>query len=65
MTRHVRELETNDRVFDELFAKGTTFVGVLYGLFVADAGEAKALDNDADSFVVEVCHDDCCDVSLA
>jgi hypothetical protein len=33
-------------------------VGVFYGFFVADAGEAEALDYDAYAFVVEVCHDD-------
>lgn len=33
-------------------------MGVFYGLFVADAGEADALDYDAYAFVVEVRHDD-------
>jgi hypothetical protein len=55
---HVRELETDDRVIDELFAEGPAFVGVFYRFFVADAGEAEALDDDADTLVVEVCHDD-------
>lgn len=56
---HVRELEADDRVVDEFLAEGAALVGVFYGFFVADAGEADALDDDADSFVVEVCHDDC------
>ena len=34
-------------------------MGVFYGFFIADAGEAEALDYDAYAFVVEVCHDDC------
>jgi hypothetical protein len=55
---HVRELETDDGVFDELFAESAALVGVFYGFFVADAGEADTLDDDADTFVVEVCHDD-------
>jgi hypothetical protein len=34
-------------------------VSVFYGFFVADAGEAEALDYDTYAFVVEVRHDDC------
>lgn len=52
------EFETDDGVVNKFLAEGTTFVGVLYGFFVTDSGEAEALDDDADSFVVEVCHDD-------
>ena len=33
-------------------------MGVFDGFFVADAGEAEALDYYADAFVVEVCHHD-------
>jgi hypothetical protein len=33
-------------------------VGVFYGFFVADAGEAEALDYDTYAFMVEVRHDD-------
>ena len=51
------ELEADYRVVDEAFAKGATLVSVLDRLLVADAGEAEALDNDADPFVVEVRHD--------
>lgn len=44
---------------DEFLAEGTALVCVFYGFFVADAGEADALDDDADALVVEVRHDDC------
>jgi hypothetical protein len=56
---HVGELEPDDGVVDEFLAEGAALVGVLDGFFVADAGEAEALDDDADAFVVEVGHDDC------
>ena len=56
---HVRELEADDGVVDEGLAEGAALVGVLDGFFVADAGEAQALDDDADALVVEVRHDDC------
>jgi hypothetical protein len=39
-------------------------VGVFYGFFVADAGEAEALDYYSYAFVVEVCHDYCGHISL-
>lgn len=43
---------------DELFAKGLTLVGIFDGFFVTDAGEADALDDDANTLVIEVCHND-------
>jgi hypothetical protein len=52
------EFETNDRVVDELLAKCTTLVGVLGGFFVADSAESQALNDYADSFVVEIGHND-------
>ena len=58
LPRHVCEFETDYGVVDEFFAEGAAVVGVFYGFFVADAGEAEALDYYADAFVVEVCHDD-------
>ena len=51
------ELETNHGVRNEGFAEGATFVCVFGGFFVADAGEAETLDDDAYTFVVEVGHD--------
>ena len=54
----MRELETDDRVRDELLAERTALVGVLHALLVAHAAEADALDDDADTLVVEVGHDD-------
>jgi hypothetical protein len=58
LPRHVGELEADDGVLDEFLPEGASFVGVFYGFFVADTGEADALDYDAYAFVVEVCHDD-------
>lgn len=55
---HVGELETDDRVLDELLAERAALVRVLDALLVADAAEADALDDDADTLVVEVGHDD-------
>ena len=55
---HVRELEADDGVIDEFLAEGLALVRVLDALLVADAGEADALDDDADALVVEVRHDD-------
>lgn len=43
---------------NEFLTKGAALVGVFHGFFVADAGEANALDYYADAFVVEVCHYD-------
>jgi len=57
LPRHVRELETDNWVLDEFLAECPALVGVLYGFLVADAGEADALDDDTDAFVVEVRHD--------
>lgn len=54
---HVRELQADDGVLDELLAESAALVGVLDGLLVADTGEAQALDDDADTLVVEVGHD--------
>lgn len=48
---HVGELEADDGMVDELLAEGAALVGVLHGLFVADAGEAETLDDDADTLV--------------
>ena len=45
-------------MIDEFCAEGAALVSVFYAFFVADAGEAEALDDYADAFVVEVCHYD-------
>lgn len=58
LPRHVRQLEPDDGVLNQLLAKRPPLVGVLDRLLVADAGEAEALDDDADALVVEVGHDD-------
>lgn len=55
---HVCELEADDGVLEEGLAEGLALVGVAVGFFVADAGEAVALDDDAEALVVEVGHDD-------
>lgn len=52
------EFHADYGVIDEFLAECTAFVGVFDGFFVADAGETETLDDDADSFVVEVGHDD-------
>jgi hypothetical protein len=53
---HVRKLESDYGVVDEFLSKGAALVCEFNGFFVADTGEADALDDDADAFVVEVCH---------
>ena len=53
------ERQSDDRVVDEFLAEGLALGGVFDGLFEADAREADALDDDADTLVVEVGHDDC------
>lgn len=63
MARHMCEFKTDDRVVDELLTESAALVGVFHSLFVADAGEADALDDDADTFMVEVGHDHYGDVS--
>ena len=55
---HVRELETDDGVVDERLTEGATLVCVFESFLVADARETEALDDDADAFMVEVCHYD-------
>lgn len=54
---HVGELETNNGMVDETLAECFSLVGVFDRFFIADAREPDALDDDADAFVVEVCHD--------
>lgn len=58
LARHVSQFEPDDGVLDEFLAERAALVRVFDGFFVADAGEAEALDDDAYAFVVEVCHDD-------
>jgi hypothetical protein len=48
------ELEADDRVINETLTKSLALVCILYALLVADTGETKRLDNDADALVVEV-----------
>lgn len=56
---HVRQLHPNDRMVNESLAKSAALVGIFDGLFVANARESKALDDNAQALVVEVHHDDC------
>lgn len=51
---HLCELAADDSVLDELLAKRYTLVGVFDRFFVADAREANRLNDDADTFMVEV-----------
>lgn len=55
---HVGELGSDDGVLDQRLAKGLSLVGVLAGLLVADSRGSVGLDDDTDSLVVEVGHDD-------
>lgn len=56
---HVREFHADDGVVDKTLAEGLALVGVFDGFLVAYAGEADALDDNSDSLVVKVCHNDC------
>ena len=58
LTSHVRELHADNGVLDEFLAEGAALASVLDGFLVADAGKADGLDDDADTLVVEVGHDD-------
>ena len=58
LASHVCEFHADDRVVDEAFPKRLALVRIFHRLLVADAGEAEALDDDADALVVEVGHDD-------
>lgn len=60
---HVGQLHADDGVVDQLLAECATLVGVLHGLLVADTGEADTLDDDTDTLVVKVGHDNCNHVS--
>ena len=53
------ELQPDDGVADELLTEGAALVGVFDGFFVANSGEADALDYYSDTLVVEVCHNNC------
>ena len=52
------QLESNYGMVDEFLAEGATLVGVFDRLLVADTTESETLDDDTDTFMVEVCHDD-------
>lgn len=56
----MRELKTDDWVLDELLAESAALVGVFDGFLVADSGEPDTLDDDADSLMIEVRHNNCC-----
>lgn len=60
---HVGELEPDDRVIDESLAECAALVCVLHGVFVADASVPDRLNDDSDSLVVEVRHDNYIHVS--
>lgn len=55
---HVGELGSDDGVLNQRLAKGLSLVGVLAGLLVTDSRSSVGLDDDADSLVVKVGHDD-------
>jgi hypothetical protein len=47
LTRHLRELEPDDRVLDELLSEGLALERVLHGLLDAHASEANRLRRHA------------------
>lgn len=55
---HVSELGSDNRVLDQGLAEGLSLVGVLAGLLVTDSRSSVGLDDDSNSLVVEVGHDD-------
>ena len=52
------EFKADDRVVDETFSECLSLVRILHALLVADTREANTLNDDADTFVIEVGHDD-------
>lgn len=57
LSRHVRKFHSDHGVVDQTLAEGLTLVRVLHGFFVADAREARTLNDNTDALVVEVRHD--------
>ena len=53
---HMGKLEADNGMIDERLTEGAAFMGIFHSFFVANAGETKALDDDADAFMVEVRH---------
>lgn len=56
LASHVGQFQTDDWVIDESLAESAAFVCVLDRLLVTNSGEADALNNYADTLVVEVGH---------
>ncbi|RUS18240.1 hypothetical protein BC937DRAFT_89004 [Endogone sp. FLAS-F59071] len=56
LTSHVGKFLTDDWVINEALAKGLALVGIFKRFFEADAREARGLDRDAHTFVIEVVH---------
>ena len=52
------QLESDDWVVYQLLPKCLPLIGVFYTFLKADSGETQALDDNADTLVVEVGHDD-------
>ena len=50
----MRKLQADNRVVDELLTKGLALGSVLDRLLEADAREADTLDDDANTFVIEI-----------
>lgn len=55
---HVGELGSDDGVLNQRLAESLSLVGVLAGLLVANSRSSVCLDDDTNSLVVEVGHDD-------
>ena len=56
LASHVSKLEADDGMIDEPLAECLSLMGVFDGFLIADAGEPDALNDDTNTFVVEVCH---------
>lgn len=55
---HMRQLQPDDRVIDQLLSKSSSLVGVFHRFVVADSSESGRLDSNSKTLVVEVRHDD-------
>mmetsp|Transcript_16982 Transcript_16982/g.41913 ORF Transcript_16982/g.41913 Transcript_16982/m.41913 type:complete len:346 (+) Transcript_16982:1292-2329(+) len=57
LAHHIRQLGTNDGVFDERLPEGAAAVRVLERLLIAHARKAIGLNHEAPPLVIEVVHD--------
>jgi hypothetical protein len=58
LASHVCKLQTDDGMVNKALSKRLALVCILHGLFVTDTCVPHALNDDADTLVVEIGHDD-------